>query len=244
MNLATGNSRDVVHGRIPWKRLAVMGLMACAAAGCASLTGDPGVPYLFVPSGKGPFPGVIVLHAKNGLEPHFVTYAQELSEQGFVTVAVDYHARGGVDNIDKGYDLLAKNTSVMPGRIGVLGFSKGAFEAVRISNYYPEFTDRRLRAVVAYYVAPAVPSTSERHAPILFLHGTDDVHTSAEEVMRFCASQQRMGTHCEAEIYAGARHAFDQPGSEYNGYNPETTKAAFRKTTLFLHRYLKGDGGR
>jgi len=225
------------------RRLTVVVLVAWAGAGCASLTGDPGVPHLFVPSGKGPFPGVIVLHAKGGLEPHFVNYAQELSKYGFVTVAVDYHSRGGTDNINKGYDLLARHPSVSPGRIGVLGFSRGAFEAVRISYYYPEFTDRRLGAVVAYYVAPTAGFTaSERHAPILFLHGTDDVHTGADEVRRFCESQQRIGAQCEAEIYPGVRHAFDQPNNrEYNGYDPEATKAAFAKAVAFLDRELKGN---
>jgi carboxymethylenebutenolidase len=211
-----------------------------ALFGCASGPGGPEVPYLFTPSGKGPFPAVIVLHAKGGLSPHDVDFARDLTRQGFLTAVVDYAARGGVDNVEKAYDLLSANPAVSPGRIGLVGFSRGAEVAIKFSDHSHRFTERRVGAIVAYYLGASSGNNSERLPPILFLHGSLDVHFSPERIRSFCDAQTKMGATCEAEIFDRVKHAFDQVSTEYDGYDARATAAAYKLAVSFLGRHLKG----
>ena len=220
--------------------LAVAIVVVSALTGYASASGGPGVPYVFAPSGKGPFPGVIVLHAKGGLEPHFVDFARGLSGRGYVTVAVDYAKQGGVDNIEKGYDFLSTHPAVSRGRIGLVGFSRGAEEAIKFAEYSHRFTERRVGAIVSYYLGASSGNNSELLPPILFLHGSLDVHFGPERIRSFCEVQRKLGAQCEAEIYEGVKHAFDQMSAEYNGYDAATTSVAFKRAVSFLDKYLKG----
>ena len=217
--------------------LGLMLITVSAFTGCASV---PGVPHVFTPSGKGPFPGVIVLHTKGGVTGHIVDYARSLSQNGYITAVVDFWAQGGVDNIAKGYDYLSTQPTLSIGRIGLVGFSRGSSEALKFSIYSHRFTERRIGAIVSYYIGPDVGSTFEWHPPILFLHGSLDVHVSPEQIKLFCSNQRKLGTLCEAEIYEGIKHAFDQPRSEYNGYDAATDSIAFKKALSFLDKYLKG----
>lgn len=227
-------------------RAAVLRLVAAywlavsALTGCASSSGIPGVPYVFTPSGEGRFPAVIILHTKGGVSSHEIEFARKLSRRGYVTAVVDYFAPGGVDNIEKGYDLLVSHTAVLPDRIGLVGFSKGAKEAIDFSFHSHKFTERRVRAIVAYYISPSIGISYEQHPPILFLHGTLDVHSSPEQVLAFCELQRKLGAMCEAEIFEGVRHAFDHPTREYGGYDRAITAVAFKKALWFLDKNLKG----
>ena len=184
-------------------------LTSFAPLGCALRSGVPGVPYVFVPSGEGPFPAVIVLHAKGGLSNHEIDFARHLSGQGFMTAVVEYGVHGGVDNIDKGYDLLNAYPTVSPGRIGLVGFSRGAEVAIKFAEYSHRFSTRRVGAIVSYYTGASSGNNSEQLPPILLLHVSLDVHFSPERIKSFCEAQSKLGARCEATIYEGVKHAFD-----------------------------------
>ncbi len=217
--------------------LAAMALLA-ALAGCATLPGAPGV--VFTPSGKGPFPAVIVLHTRGGLQAAEYDAARHLSTEGYVAVAVDFHAKGGIDNIDKAYDFLARNPAVAPGRIGVLGFSQGGAVAVEFVSHSHRFTERRLAAIVSYFPgkSPAL-ITGPELPPILFLHGSLDVYLTPAHLKTFCAGQHRLGAQCEAVIYEGVKHAFDRVTRDYQGYDRAAAADASRKMLAFFARHLK-----
>ncbi len=227
------------NGSLPGFIAAAM-LTASTLAACTAGTGGSGVPYVFKPSGSGKFPAVIVLHTRGGVQPHVVEFADDLSRRGYVTAVVDYFATGGVDNIEKGYDFLAQHEAVASDRIGVVGFSKGGHQAINFAYFSHRFTERRVGAIVAYYIGPDTGINDERHPPILFLHGSDDVHVSSGRLRTFCKVQRKMNTLCEAVVFQDVLHAFDHPTAVYGGYDSAAKVKAFEEAASFLDKHLKG----
>ena len=214
-------------------------LLPITLVGCASSPAGPGVPHVFTPSGKGPFPAVIVLHTHGGLQQADIDAARNLSAQGYVTVAADFHAKGGLDNIDKAYDFLSANPAVAPGRIGLLGFSQGAAEAIKFAEYSHRFTERRIGAIVSYFLGPNPGNNAAELPPILFLQGSLDSHVSPARLKAYCDAQSKLGAHCELVRYEGTKHAFDRHTRNYQGYDQRAAADAFARTTAFFGKYLK-----
>jgi dienelactone hydrolase len=205
------NKRDEMNGKRLFLYLFIAAVML---GGCASSTGVPGIKHISIPSDEDRHPAVIVLPTQGGVHPHVVEFASKLSRRGYVTVVVDFiRTRGGTDNIDAAHDFLSTHPSVLSDRIGVVGFSKGANQAVAFSKFSHKFTERRVQAVVAYYTGPSSGPNDELQPPILFLHGDQDSRVSPGHIRRFCQRQLNMGTVCKVHIYEGVTHAFDQPSS-------------------------------
>ena len=156
-------------------------LSACGTAG------------LNKPSGKGPFPAVIVLHSSTGIHQHTLEFASDLSSEGYVTLVVYYlsaqyggYSRRGAGRIPdvieeelrlivEAYDQLKAQPYVDPKRIGMVGFSLGANRALIFAVRHPE---RKIRGIVNYYAGcMGCGSTFPRaeFPPILFLHGDGDL---------------------------------------------------------------------
>jgi dienelactone hydrolase len=204
--------------------------------GC-STTSTTAVPYVFEPPIKGSYPGVIILHTSAGLYSHETDYAQILTQRGYVTAVVDYFAEGHADNITKAYEMLSKNPQVAGNRIGMVGFSRGAFTAINQMGTWGD--SKPISAMVSYYIGPSLNMTDNNLTPILFLHGDEDNNVDADKILKFCATQKARGRVCEVEIYKHGRHAFDHPMARLGGYNEEITKQANIKAIEFLDRYLK-----
>ena len=66
--------------------------------------------YLVQPSGKGPFPAVVVIHENRGLNPYIEDVARRLAVEGFLALAPDglYPLGGYPGNDDDGRELQAK----------------------------------------------------------------------------------------------------------------------------------------
>ena len=93
--------------------------------------------YLYKPSGKGPYPGVFVLHHAAGLTDDVKEFSEDLSDKGFVTLAVDFGRSGWLDSsVIASFEYLQKLPMVDATRLGFVGFSKGARLGVSPSEYY------------------------------------------------------------------------------------------------------------
>lgn len=204
--------------------------------GCSS---TPGGGNMYSPSGTGPYPAVIVLHSKAGLTGHERQFANRLQSEGYVTITANYFADGGVDNINDAYYALMEDPRVDPARVGVVGFSMGAYQAMAFTNRLQMLSDNRVGAIVSYYIGPNVGrGPKNNHPPILFLHGDRDQHTSPESIRRYCDRQRAKGTICEAHIYRGVRHAFDKRTTVYRGYDASVAANAYERTVAFFNQHL------
>ena len=197
--------------------------------------------YIYKPSGKGPFPGVFVLHQGTGFKDSVKDFSNVLSKKGFVIIAVDFSSRPWHDaHFGAAYDYLKKLPQVKERRIGWVGFSKGARLGMGVvSSWKNETPPRPIRAFISYYIGNSIDTmpTSDL-PPILFLHGADDERVDADMIPMFCGMQRDLGGTCEAKIYSGVRHAFDYEDAP-SRYDSRATADAFKRTVDFLNKYLR-----
>ena len=103
---------------------------------------------LFIPKGKGPFPGVIFFHGRGSDRKNYLGMGKNLSENGVITLAFDFRGCGdsegdfknqthrmGIEDAEGGLKfVLSQNTD--KNRIGLLGSSFGGYCAAMLVNRY------------------------------------------------------------------------------------------------------------
>lgn len=215
----------------------------------------PGVHgHLYVPDSPGPHPGVILLHGASGIRKEHHAYARTLSERGYVTLILDYYAETGgapaksqerlklwpswQETVRNSVRYVRTLSNVIPDRIGILGFSRGAFLAVGSAGGPPG-----VEAVVEYYGGGGAGSESLEDEvrdlpPVLIVHGDADEVIPVSFAERLRDAIDERGGKVEIHIYPGARHAFNLPSMPHV-YDAEATIDARTRTLDFLDRYLK-----
>lgn len=209
---------------------------------------------LYTPAGKGPFPGLIVIHEWWGLNDWVKEQASKLSDLGYVTLAVDLY-RGKVAttpeeaheimrgvpedraarDLRAAFDYLASQPNVRKDRIGSIGWCWGGGMSLDVALLEPT-----LAADVINYGHLATETTELKkiNAPILGIFGGQDRGISPDDVKKFQQSMEQLGKKVEIKIYPDAGHAFENPNNK-EGYRPEDTADAWKRTVDFLGRTLK-----
>lgn len=210
---------------------------------------------LYTPQGKGAFPALIVIQEWWGLNDWVKEQASKLADQGYVALAVDLY-RGKVAtspdeahelmrglpedrakrDLRAAYDYLAKQKSVVPQKIGAIGWCMGGGFSLDVALMQP-----RLAADVINYGHLATDETSLKqiNAPILGIFGGKDRGIPVEDVKKFEQTLKGMGKKIEVVIYPDAGHAFENPNNKA-GYRPDDAADAWKKTVDFLAANLKG----
>jgi len=213
-------------------------LLFSAIVGACAPAKNNEAPFTLVPQAEGTFPGVLILHTSAGLYSHEIDYANMLTEQGYVTVVVNYFADEGLSNINKGYELLASHPKVKGKPIGMVGFSRGGLMAVNKTIELQQ-QGKKIDAIVAYYLGPKFDPSVKNLPPILFLHGELDNNINPEVFIGFCNLKKQEGSICEVEVFPGGKHAFDHPQAQLGGYDLVITEEANKLAFQFLNKYLK-----
>src|SRR5437868_5304455 len=134
-------------------------------------------------------PAVIGLHGSGGAYERMSEPAIALAEQGFAVYVVRYFERTGTSSAEDrqvifrhfmvwaktvwdAVGVVAKQPSVDAERIGLLGFSLGAYLALSVAA-----VDSRIRAVVEFFggLPKEVKFFMRRLCPVLILHGDADM---------------------------------------------------------------------
>jgi dienelactone hydrolase len=196
----------------------------------------------FVPSGNGHrFPAVISLHGSGGGHATMSEPADLLARQGFAVYILHYFDRTGTIFADKQiifskfplwmktlWDAIShveKQASVDPNRIGLLGFSLGAYLSLSDATI-----DKRIKAVVDFFggLPKEMKLFMRRLCPVLILHGEADPTVPVEEAYHLQQVLEKKGIPYEMQIYPGARH----------GFSGEIWHDAGLRTLAFLRKYL------
>jgi dienelactone hydrolase len=185
------------------------------------------IPAVFhLPSGKAPFPAVIILHGCGGRGPSQGIWADRLNLWGYAALIPDSMTPRDVKRVcepdaqklvtpaDRVGDVgsavawLRTRPDIDPARIAVLGLSHGGTTAVLATQRaYQGFG---LRAAIDYY-GPCVDAGLHGTVPLLVLVGGAD--DWGQPVPR-CAEYGDVAGRdepFEMHVYAGVYHAFDNP---------------------------------
>jgi len=209
---------------------------------------------LYAPDGKGPFPGIVVIHEWWGLNDWVKEQASKLADQGYVTLAVDLYRGKVATTPDEAHEImrgvpedraqrdlhaavefLKAQTNVNKERIGAIGWCMGGGYALDVALLEPS-----LRADVINYghLATDPGSIAKIHAAVLGIFGGQDKGISVDDVKKFEQALKQQGNQVEIVVYPDAGHAFENPNNK-TGYRPDDAADAWKRTVNFLASTLK-----
>ncbi|MBV8050789.1 MAG: dienelactone hydrolase family protein, partial [Acidobacteriaceae bacterium] len=132
--------------------------------------------------------------------------------------------------LQDGITYISKDGQVDRHRVGLLGFSLGAFLALWESSQ-----DSRVKAVCEYYGGTSLfLGPAQRMPATLILHGEADSVVSVEEARKLERVLQEQHAPYEKKIYPHQEHGFDGPDGD-----PAAAQDAWKRTIAFFHRYLQ-----
>ena len=209
---------------------------------------------LYTPEGKGPFPGIIVIHEWWGLNDWVKEQASKLADQGYAALAVDLYRGKVAKTSDEAHELvrgvpedranrdleaafqyLQSLSNVKKDRIGAIGWCWGGGYSLNLALQEP-----KLAADIINYghLATDTESLKKINAPILGLFGAQDRGIPPEDVKKFGQTLDQLGKKVDITIYPNAGHGFQNPVNGA-GYKPDDTADAWNKIGKFLASTLK-----
>lgn len=189
---------------------------------------------LAVPTGTAArMPAMVIAHGSGGILPgREDAWAARLNKLGIATFVVDSFTPRGLASTARDQSrlstmanltdalsalkLLATHPRIDPGRIGVMGFSRGGqvalYSALEPLRRGIVQTDLRFAAHVALYPS-CIPYRAREvsRAPILMLLGGADDYTPALACRDYAAWFSAKGAEVRVITYDGAHHDFDIP---------------------------------
>ncbi len=221
-----------------------------------SSDGKPVTEYHCVPAGKAPYPAVILLH---GAGPRGLGYdtmetiCGELATAGYYTEFIEYYSQTDdvpaarpakikeffpvwMNEIGAGISAMDHNPQIDSKRIGMMGFSLGAFLSLATAATDPG----RINAIVEYYgglpneLHPMVSNLP----PTLILHGDADKLVPVSMAHELDTLMTKANRPHEIHIYPGANHAFNFRIPLW--YNAADAQDAWERSLTFLAEHLAG----
>jgi carboxymethylenebutenolidase len=209
---------------------------------------------LYTPEGKGPFPGIVVIHEWWGLNDWVKEQASKLADQGYVALALDLYRGKVATGPDEAHELmrgvpedranrdleaafhyLESQANVKKDRIGAIGWCMGGGYALDLALQEPKLA----ADVINYGHLVSDPSEVKKiNAPLLGIFGAQDRGIPPEDVKKFGEELDKMGKKADFTIYPDAGHAFENPNNK-EGYRPKDAQDAWKKTVDFLESTLK-----
>lgn len=202
--------------------------------------------YLAVPPNeKGP--GILVLHPWWGLNNTIKGVCNRLANEGYIACAPDlYHGQIAVtieeaeklsskldedqawEDIAEALNVLEKQPGIEGQKIGVIGFSLGAYFALELSANDPE----RVTAVVLFYgTGPA--DFSQAQAAYQGHFAAVDEYEPEENVEWLENALQTSGRAVTFYRYEGVGHWFFEP-DRLDAYSQSAAQLAWERTLSFL----------
>jgi len=209
---------------------------------------------IYMPTGKGPFPGVLVIHEWWGLNDWVKEQASKLADQGYVALAIDLY-RGKVAktpdeahqlmrgvpedrakrDLDAAFHYLQARSDIKKNKIGAIGWCMGGGYALDVALEEPDLA----ADVINYGHLATDPAAMKKiNAPILGLFGAQDQGIPADDVKKFGEALDKMGKKADITIYPDAGHAFENPNNK-DGYRPKDAADAWKKIVSFFATTLK-----
>ncbi len=207
--------------------------------------------YLAAPGKEGVWPGVVMIHSFNGLEPGYLSLANRLAEEGYVVVAPEWQSFNRTPSDDTLGQLiqdcsafLQDRDDVQADKLGLTGFCAGG----RYTMLFLPQMNRTFRSGVAWYGFPysggflnesrPAQFIDQLDDPLLIIHGTYDVPSKIADIYRYAEELNASGRYFEMKVYQGEPHGFMiEDGQLSQSFAAED---ALYQMASFFDRTLKG----
>ena len=196
----------------------------------------------YLPNSDSKLPTVLALYGSGGGIEGMDKPASMLAEQGFAVFVLHYFDRTDTTQATDKQTIfrhfpawgktvwdaighIAQHPQVDPERIGLLGFSLGAYLALSVAS-----VDSRVKVVVEFFggLPKEMRLFMRRLCPTLILHGEADPIILVSEAYDLQALLEKKNVAYEMKIYPGQGHVFDN----------ETWQDAAQRSLHFLKKHL------
>lgn len=222
--------------------------------------------FLVYPGEQGPFPTVLVNHGGGGMESVYEEMCLYLAEKGYIATAMTFrgfpgsqgnqeYGKGEIEDILNLVDFLKSPSSpVVPGEIGMFGYSRGALNALLACQRSSDFravavwsapvemirhTHRNtfIQDIIGgspeefpeeYYLRSPLNFVERISCPLLIIHGEEDIVIPVEHAYLLAAELKRHNKPFRFRIYPGEGHSLAQ----------EAFLDAWQETVEFFHQHL------
>ncbi len=220
--------------------------------------------YFALPSGNGPFPGVVLLQEAFGINDYIQSEVRRLAEHGYAGIAPDIfrgktfsYAQfdqvmpmlqtltddGMLADIRACLDFLDAQPQVAHDGYGSVGFCMGG----RLS-YLANASFEKVVASSSFYGGgiapdqprlwkPVVDRASDVHGELLMIYGADDDGITPAEHGRVAEALSKAKKRYQLSVYPGAPHGFASRDRE--SYRPQQAEAAWAETLALFDRALR-----
>lgn len=178
---------------------------------------------IYAPRGTGRHPAVLVLHSAGGTLlgwKELQRFSKSLAERGMTAFLVRYFDRTGtimadaraidrhipawINTVGDAVDYAASHPRTNRKKIGVFGYSLGAYLSVAQGSLDPRID--AVAEVAGGVFDPPFPSRMRRMPPILIMHGIADRRVKVSEAYEVAAAAKRFGTRPILQLYPGEEH--------------------------------------
>ncbi len=208
-------------------------------------------------SGDGPFPVVLICHARNGLTPHFRDVARRWAAQGYLAATLDLVSREGgtaaiadpaeipallsddrniprhVDDFKAAAAYYSTQENADAARLGMIGFCFGGGITWRAATQMPE-----LKGAAPYYgPPPPLEDVPNIRAAVFGVYSDDPDDFANEGREELIAALEDAGVTFEIAIYPDTEHGFHDDTSPR--WNEEQALIAWNDTVAWFETYVK-----
>jgi len=265
----TGKTKGLETMKIPG--LVVILALCLGAAGCVANT-NPGQTspatasaavnisssgksypaYVSAPVSTGKYPGIVLLHSFNGLEPGYLTLVDMFASEGYVVIAPQWQTFNKSPDdeevqalVESGISYLKARPDVDAQHLGLTGFCAGGRYTML---FLPQMKD--FRSGVAWYGFPysggfanetrPIDHIGDLSVPMLMIHGSSDQASPVTDIYKYAEVLNQAGKYFELKVYQGEPHGFMVQNGQMNG--SDVARNAMNEMTEFFNRTLKGPG--
>ncbi|CAM2769438.1 dienelactone hydrolase family protein [Legionella worsleiensis] len=228
---------------------------------------------LLIPDEQRRSPAILLLHASTGIEPVNYDWATRLKNHGYVVYIIDsFKPRGWEDRKSVGwdrateaqlsdvapaYEYLSHLPFVDPDRIGILGFSMGGFDVLKVmetsmSDPKPYQTLPFKAAASFYGVCHRLDPETKLRGPTQVFIGSEDDRAPTKNCIDLVYRSAQNNELVSLILYPDALHGFDnfefppskevtdERGEFYHiGFNEEARQKALEDLPRFFDMFLQ-----
>jgi dienelactone hydrolase len=199
---------------------------------------------------KGPRPGVLLVHRRDGMTALTLKNAEMVARLGYVVFAPDIFgvlpkdveeekAQSAKYNNDRplmraraeaGFDVLRGNPMVDAAKIAVVGYCFGGTVAVELAEMGTPLAG--MVSVHGSFRDFAPENAAKIKGRVLILHGAEDQVAPLDEVNKLIGDLRAAKVNWQLEVYSGAQHGFTAPQNA-------SDERADREYKVAMARFLK-----
>jgi len=217
----------------------------------------------------GKIPGVLIVHEWWGLDDYVKGRAVQVAQLGYVAFALDMYGAGVVagdpqgagklagqfygkplmaERAQAGLDQLLATGLVDPSRVAAIGYCFGGSTAQALA-----YSGAPLAGIVSFHgglIPASADAVAKNKAKFLICHGALDPSAKPEEITAYLKSMNEAKFDYKFVQYAGARHAFTNPGADakaeqfpqmkgFIGYSPTADRRSWEDMRSFFAEIFK-----